>query len=140
MALNDPVVLRTGVAAHGGEGCGLAVVLLGSPNYGARPEGRRAAAGHGVLVVVVDEHGNVRNSAGEAHLTRRCGSLEAFGSSIQNDPVGVSVASDLEQINDLLVDADRQLEPVENAGAIRLGIHYKRGRHGELATGPPSKP
>jgi hypothetical protein len=98
----------------GGEVWEPAVVLLGSADDGAEVcmAGVLPAAGHGVAVVVADEHGHVPTAP--ARLIGRADgwSLEAFGSSIELVPVGVS-ASDLEQINELLVDADRTLEPVE---------------------------
>jgi nucleoid-associated protein YgaU len=103
----------------GGEMWEPAVVLLGSADDGAGVcgPGVLPAAGHGVAVVMVDEHGSV---PAPARLVARSDgwSLEAFGSSIGLVPVGVSEA-DLEQINELLVDADRALEPVDPVGAIQ---------------------
>ena len=69
-------------------------------------------------MVVADEHGNV--PAAPTRLVARADgwSFEAFGSSIELVPVGVS-ESDLEQINELLVDADRTLEPIDPIQAIQ---------------------
>ena len=104
----------------GGEMWEPAVVLLGSGDDGADVCGAGAlpAAGHGVAVVVADEPGRVPTAP--ARLVARADgwSLQAFGSSIELVPVGVS-ASDLEQINELLVDADRALEPVDPVEAIQ---------------------
>ena len=104
----------------GGEMWEPAVVLLGSADDGAEVCGTGVlpAAGHGVAVVVADEHGRVPTAP--ARLVARADgwSLEAFGSSIELVPVGVS-ASDLEQINELLVDADRELEPLDPVEAIQ---------------------
>jgi MYXO-CTERM domain-containing protein len=97
----------------GGEMWEPAVVLLGSTDDGAEvcSAGVLPPAGHGVAVVVADEHGNV---PAPARLVARSDgwSLNAFGSSIELVPVGVNRA-DLEQINELLVDADRALEPAD---------------------------
>lgn len=104
----------------GGEVWEPAVVLLGSVDDGAAvcSAGVLPAAGHGVAVVVADEHGRVPTAP--ARLVARADgwNLEAFGSSIELVPVGVS-ASDLEQINELLVDADRALEPMEAVEEIQ---------------------
>jgi hypothetical protein len=98
----------------GGEVWEPAVVLLGSADDGAEvcTAGVLPAAGHGVAVVVADEHGHVPTAPARLIARADGWSLEAFGSSIELLPVGVS-AADLEQINELLVDADRALEPVE---------------------------
>jgi hypothetical protein len=104
----------------GGEAWEPAVVLFGSADDAAEVCGAGVlpAAGHGVAVVVADEHGNV--PAAPARLVARADGwhLEAFGSSIELVPVGVS-ESDLEQINELLVDADRALEPLDPVEAIQ---------------------
>jgi LysM repeat protein len=103
----------------GGEMWEPAVVLLGSADDGAEVFGPGVlpAAGHGVAVVVADEHGNV--PAPSRLVARADGwSLDAFDSSIEVAPVGIS-AADLEQINELLVDADRALEPVDPVEAIQ---------------------
>jgi hypothetical protein len=124
----------------GGEVWEPAVVLLVSSDDG--PEvcsaGVLPAAGHGVAVVVADEHRRVPSAP--ARLVARADgwSLEAFGSSIELVPVGVS-ASDLEEINELLVDADRPLEPVDPVDAIQWANGTSDGA-AEPVTASPFEP
>ena len=119
-AVNDRSSFELRSLRTGGEVWEPAVVLLASADDGAEvcDAGVLPAAGHGVAVVVADEHGRVPTAP--ARLVARADgwSLEAFGSSIELVPVGVS-ASDLEQINELLVDADRPLESVDPVEAIQ---------------------
>ncbi len=98
----------------GGEAWEPAVVLLTSSDEsadvcvaGALPE-----AGHGVAVVVADERGCVATAPTRLVARADGWSLEAFGTAVELTPVGVS-ESDLDQINELLVDADRELEPID---------------------------
>jgi hypothetical protein len=65
-----------------------------------------------VAVVVADEHGHVPTAPARLIARADGWNLEAFGSSIELLPVGVS-AADLNQINELLREADRALEPLE---------------------------
>jgi hypothetical protein len=62
-------------------------------------------------MVVADEHGHI-----DADVNLVAGSerwhLDAFGTSIDLTPIGVSEA-DLDEITELIVDADRALEPVD---------------------------
>ncbi len=119
-AINERSSFELRSLRTGGEAWEPAVVLLSSADDGAEvcTAGVLPVAGHGVAVVVADEHGHVPMAP--ARLIARVDgwSLEAFGSSIELLPVGVS-ESDLEQINELLVDADRQLEPLDPVEAIQ---------------------
>jgi hypothetical protein len=113
-AVNERTSFELRSLRTGGEAWEPAVVLLGSGDDGAEvcSAGVLPVAGHGLAVVVADEHGHVPTAPARLIARADGWSLEAFGSSIELVPVGVS-ASDLEQINELLVDADRALEPVE---------------------------
>ncbi len=100
----------------GGEMWEPAVVLLQSADDGAdvANDERLPAAGHGMAIVMVDAH--------SSSPTRLVGSsdgwhLDAFGTSIDLVPVGVT-AADLAEISELLVDADRELEPVDPVDEI----------------------
>jgi hypothetical protein len=81
-----------------------------------------------VAVVVADEH--QRLAAAPARLVGRSDgwSFEAFDASIELTPVGVSEA-DLAQINELLVDADRALEPLEPVNEIRWADQTEESDH-----------
>ncbi len=113
-AVNERSAFELRSLRTGGEMWEPAVVLLGSADDGADVcgHGGLPAAGHGVAVVVADEFLHV--PAAPAKLVARSDgwSFDAFGTSIELTPVGVS-ASDLEGINELLVDADRELEPLD---------------------------
>jgi nucleoid-associated protein YgaU/two-component SAPR family response regulator len=104
----------------GGEMWEPAVVLLGSADDGSDVcgDGRLPDAGHGVAVVVADEHRRV-GGAPATLVARSVGwQLDAFGTSIDVTPVGIS-ATELDDIVALLVDADRGLEPDDPADEIR---------------------
>jgi LysM repeat protein len=98
----------------GGEVWEPAVVLLASSDDGASAcrAGGLPSPGHGVAVVVADES---RQVAAAARLVARSDgwSFDAFGSSIDLTPVGLS-ESELVRITELLVDADRELEPIDD--------------------------
>ena len=98
----------------GGEMWEPAVVLLGSADDGAGvcSDGSLPAAGHGVAVVVADEYRHVASASAQLVARPDGWSFEAFGTSIELTPVGVS-ESDLAEINELLTDADRELESVD---------------------------
>ncbi len=98
----------------GGEMWEPAVVLLGSADDGADvcSDGSLPAAGHGVAVVVADEYRHVASAPAQLVARPDGWSFEAFGTSIELTPVGVS-ESDLAEINELLTDADRELESVD---------------------------
>ena len=98
----------------GGEMWEPAVVLLGSTDDGAEvcSDGSLPAAGHGVAVVVADEYRHVASASAQLVARPDGWSFEAFGTSIELTPVGVS-ESDLAEINELLTDADRELESVD---------------------------
>ena len=98
----------------GGEMWEPAVVLLGAADDGADvcSDGSLPAAGHGVAVVVTDEYRHVASAPTQLVARPDGWSFEAFGTSIELTPVGVS-DSDLAEINELLTDADRELESVD---------------------------
>ena len=98
----------------GGEMWEPAVVLLGSTDDGVEvcSDGSLPAAGHGVAVVVADEYRHVASAPTQLVARPDGWSFEAFGTSIELTPVGVS-DSDLAEINELLIDADRELESVD---------------------------
>ena len=98
----------------GGEMWEPAVVLLGSADDGAGvcSDGSLPASGHGVAVVVADEYRHVTSASAQLVARPDGWSFEAFGTSIELTPVGVS-ESDLAEINELLTDADRELESVD---------------------------
>ena len=98
----------------GGEMWEPAVVLLGSADDGVDvcSDGSLPAAGHGVAVVVADEYRHVASASAQLVARPDGWSFEAFGTSIELTPVGVS-ESDLAEINELLTDADRELESVD---------------------------
>ena len=140
-AINERSSFELRSLRTGGEVWEPAVVLLGSPDDGAEvcKAGVLPAAGHGVAVVVADEHGHVPTAPARLIARADGWSLEAFGSSIELLPVGVS-ASDLEQINELLVDADRQLEPVDHGRGDPVGRRDERRSPREPATTSPFEP
>jgi hypothetical protein len=132
----------------GGEVWEPTVVLLGSADDGAEVCGAAdlPTAGHGLAVVVADEHQRVPGAA--ARLVARSDGwrLDAFGASIELTPVGVST-SDLNEIAELLADADRALEPIEAIAEMRwaddLPVGAAEDRDpalGELAEGCRTRP
>jgi hypothetical protein len=98
----------------GGEMWEPAVVLLGSADDdgGGWGNNQLPGAGHGVAIVVADEH--QRTEGASTRLVARPDGwhLDAFGTSLDLTPVGVS-APELDEIAELLGDADRELEPAE---------------------------
>ena len=105
----------------GGEMWEPAVVLLASTDDDREAEaawdhGRLPRPGHGVAIVVADEHRRI--AAAPTRLVARPDGwhLDAFGTSIDVSPVGVS-ASDLGEVAELLVDSERELEPVQSVAA-----------------------
>ena len=104
----------------GGEMWEPAVVLLRSSDDGGEACGRSLVPepGHGVAIVVADEHQRVE--APPARLVARADGwqLEAFGDSIDMTPVGVSSA-DLDEITEMIIDADRELEPADAGDGLR---------------------
>jgi hypothetical protein len=103
----------------GGEMWEPAVVLLGSADDGgeACAVGRVPDPGHGVAIVVADEHRRVGRAPASLVARSDGWHLDAFGTSIDVTPVGVS-ASDLHDITELLVDADRELESADPADQL----------------------
>jgi hypothetical protein len=98
----------------GGEVWEPAVVLLGSADDGTEICGAAnlPAAGHGLAVVVTDERQRVADPAARLIARSDGWHFEAFGASIELVPVGMTT-SDLHEINELLADADSELEPID---------------------------
>ena len=95
----------------GGEMWEPAVVLLRSADDGAdvAHDHRLPGAGHGLAIVIADE----RAESSSRLVARSDGwQLDAFGGSIELLPIGVS-ADELAAISELLVDADRDLQPID---------------------------
>ncbi len=113
-AVNDRSSFELRSLRTGGEMWEPAVVLLGSADDdGEAVAARVPPAGHGVAVVVTDEHRHIEAPAARLASDASGWRLEAFGTSIDVTPVGMR-ASDLDEITELLADADRELEPVES--------------------------
>jgi hypothetical protein len=113
-AVNDRTSFELRSLRTGGEMWEPAVVLLGSADDDVETwsHDRLPAAGHGVAIVVADEHRR-REEAPTRLAARPDGwHLDAFGMSIDVIPIGVS-AYELAEISELLVDADRELEPAD---------------------------
>ena len=104
----------------GGEVWEPAVVLLASADEGdvVCGSGGLPSPGHGVVVVVADEHGRVPTAPARLVARHDGWHLEAFGSSVELTPVGGS-DSEIDRIHELLVDADRELVPLDPADEIR---------------------
>jgi hypothetical protein len=117
-AMNERSSFELRSLRTGGEMWEPAVVLLGSADDGAEAcsHGVLPAAGHGVAIVVADEHGRVPTAP--ARLVARADGwmLEAFGSSIEFVPVGVS-ASDSNRSTSCS-SMRPPLEPVDPVEAI----------------------
>jgi hypothetical protein len=98
----------------GGEMWEPAVVLLGSADNDGDTwsHDRLPGAGHGVAVVVADEHRRIGDAPTRLVARHDGWQLDAFGTSVDVTPVGVS-AVELDEIAELLDDADRELEPAE---------------------------
>jgi hypothetical protein len=119
-ALNERSSFELRSLRTGGEMWEPAVVLLGSADDGSDvcADGRLPDAGHGVAVAVADEHRRVGDAPASLVARSDGWQLDAFGTSIDVTPVGVS-AAELDDIVALLVDADRVLEPDDPADQIR---------------------
>ena len=102
----------------GGEMWEPAIVLLGDTTAGSTGLEERGlpAGGHGVGFVVAVAPGALADAP--VRLVGAAGgwALEGFGTSIGLTPVGLT-AEDLAAIDEVLVDADRPLEPIE-LGAV----------------------
>ena len=119
-AMNERSSFELRSLRTGGEVWEPAVVLFVSADGGAEVcgDGYLPAAGHGVAVVVADEHRHVASATTRLVAGPHCWTFEAFGTSIDLTPVGVSQA-DLAEINELLEDADRELEPVDPVAELQ---------------------
>ena len=98
----------------GGEVWEPAIVLLGEgegPRAGWK-EQALPVGGHGIGVVVADPCGALPDAPARLVETSSGWSLEAFGTSIELSPVGVT-REDLAAIDEVLSDAERPLEAVE---------------------------
>ena len=113
-AMNERSSFELRSLRTGGEVWEPAVVLLGSGDDGADvcDDGGLPAAGHGVAVVVADEFQHVTSAPTRLAARPNGWAFEAFGTSIEITPVGVN-EEDLSAINELLIDADRLLEPAD---------------------------
>jgi MYXO-CTERM domain-containing protein len=99
----------------GGEMWEPAVVLLGSDDDDdVWSHVRLPGAGHGVAIVVADQQGHLGDAPTRLVARPDGWQLDAFGTSIGVIPVGVS-ASELDEITEMLADADRELEAVDPA-------------------------
>jgi hypothetical protein len=118
-AVNDRSSFELRSLRTGGEMWEPAVVLLGSADddIDAWSPARLPGAGHGVAIVVADEHRRIE--AATTRLVARPDGwhLDAFGTSVELTPVGIS-PSELDEITALLVDADRELEPADPAEPV----------------------
>ena len=116
-ALNERSSFDLRSLRTGGEMWEPAVVLLRSADGGAdaAQDGRLPGAGHGLAIVLADEQAET-----PSRLVGRSDGwqLEAFGGSVDLLPIGVS-ADELADIGELLVDADRTLEPVDPTDEIQ---------------------
>ena len=132
-ALNDRSSFELRSLRTGGEMWEPAVVLLGSADDGGEAcgRGRVPDAGHGVAVVVADEHRRVE--AAPASLVARSDGwqLDAFGTSIDVTPVGVT-ASELDEITQMLVDADRELVQADPVAEIQWGDDLDEDHGGQI--------
>jgi hypothetical protein len=146
-AVNDRSSFELRSLRTGGEMWEPAVVLLGSADddVDAWSHDRLPAAGHGVAIVVADEHRRIEEAPTRLVARSDGWHLDAFGTSIDVIPVGVS-ASELDEISELLVDADRELEPAgsvetdvapgaEDAGADADGTSAFMSRPHEIVVG-----
>jgi hypothetical protein len=113
-AVNDRSSFELRSLRTGGEMWEPAVVLLGSADDDgdAWSHGRLPGAGHGVAVVVADELRRIGDAPTRLVARHDGWHLDAFGTSVDVTPVGVS-AVELDEIAELLDDADRELEPAE---------------------------
>ncbi len=102
----------------GGEVWEPAVVLLhaadGRDHDGTDDAISAVVGGHGLAVVVADEHRRFDRAGARLTGTPAGWRLAAFGTEIDLTPIGVS-PDDLSDIVDLLADASRELEPVDVA-------------------------
>ncbi len=119
-AVNERTSFELRSLRTGGEMWEPSVVMLRSADDGGAVcgAGQVPHPGHGVAIVIADEHASV--VAPPARLVARTDGwhLEAFGGSIDVSPIGVS-AADLQEITELIIDAERHLEPSDTAEAIQ---------------------
>ncbi len=102
----------------GGEMWEPAVVLLQSNDDIERAQiDQLPAPGHGVVVVASDEQRRIEGAPARLVAGADSWSLEAFGATIELTPIGVSL-DDLADISEILVDADRALEPIDDADPV----------------------
>ncbi len=105
----------------GGEMWEPAIVLLGDTTAGSTglEEYGLPAGGHGVGVVVAVAPGALADAPVRLVGAADGWALKGFGTSIELTPVGLT-AEDLEAIDEVLVDAERPLEPIELGSADEL--------------------
>ena len=114
----------------GGEAWEPAVVLLRSGDDGASvcTQDERTPPGHGIAVVVADEHGCVGGAACRLVAVATSWHLDAFGSTIELTPIAVTT-DDVSDVAELLADADRELEPLPDGirWADDIDVHDHAG-------------
>ncbi len=105
----------------GGEMWEPAILLLGDTTAGSTGLEERGlpAGGHGVGVVVAVAPGALADAPVRLVGTADGWALHGFGTSIDLRPVGLT-ADDLAAVDEVLVDAERPLEPVELGSADDL--------------------
>ena len=98
----------------GGEMWEPAVVLLGSADDGAAAclDGQIPEAGHGIAIVTADAVQGVVAASATLVAQAEGWRFDAFGTSIPLTPLGVG-AADLDEITELIADADRALDPID---------------------------
>jgi MYXO-CTERM domain-containing protein len=129
-AINERSSFELRSLRTGGEMWEPAVVLLRACDGGADVCGRGYVppAGHGVAIVVVDECQHIEAPPARLVATVDGWQLEAFGASIGMTPVGVNT-NELLEITELLVDADRELEPADSIAGIQWADEPGSHRH-----------
>jgi hypothetical protein len=121
----------------GGEMWEPAVVLLRSIE-GADSDAEVLAVepGHGVAVVIADEHQRLDGVGARLVADANGWRLDAFGTSIAMTPIGVT-EHDLSSLVDLVADASRELEAVDHGDPIaQLAWADGAGAHDHLASTP----
>jgi hypothetical protein len=110
-AVNDRSSFELRSLRTGGEMWEPTVVLLGSADDDSDPwsADRLPSAGHGVAIVVADERRRLETAPTRLIARSDGWQLDAFSASIEVIPVGVN-ASELDEITELIGDADRHLE------------------------------
>ena len=113
-AINDRSSFELRSLRTGGEMWEPAVALLASADDGVEGclDSQIPDAGHGVAIVVADELGRADTAPATLAAGTQGWHFDAFGTSIQLTPLGVS-AADLGEITELIADADRDLDPVD---------------------------